>query len=131
MLGANPGLSQQELCDLFGVFPSRLVVLLDQLEVGHLIERRENPSDRRGHRLHLTSAGRKALNSIGKLTRKLENDLCTSLSDADREVLTSLLVRIATQQSIAPAVHPAYRKLRDGPRHPAVKKAKQMTKKEK
>jgi len=29
MLGSNPGLSQQELCDVFGIFPSRLVVLLE------------------------------------------------------------------------------------------------------
>jgi len=113
MLGANPGLSQQELCDLFGVFPSRLVVLLDQLEVRRLIERRKNPTDRRGHRLHLTKDGRKALTGIGRLTRGLENDLCTSLSDAERELLASLLTRIVAQQNIMPAVHPAYRKLRE------------------
>jgi len=113
MLGANPGLSQQEMCDLFGVFPSRLVVLLDQLEKRRLIERRDNPSDRRGHRLYLTNTGRKALTAIGRLTRELENDLCTSLSDAERETLASLLARIVAQQNITPAVHPAYRKLRE------------------
>src|SRR6266487_3979028 len=53
MLGSNPGLSQQELCDIFGIFPSRLVVLLDQLEARRLIERRDNSADRRGHRVHL------------------------------------------------------------------------------
>jgi DNA-binding MarR family transcriptional regulator len=114
MLGANPGLSQQELSDLFGVFPSRLVVLLDQLEMQQFIERRDDPSDRRGHRLYLTNAGRKALASIGRLTRELENDLCSSLSSAERETLTNLLARIVATQSITPAVHPAYRKLREG-----------------
>lgn len=113
MLGANPGLSQQELSDLFGVFPSRLVVLLDQLETRRLIERRDDPSDRRGHRLKLTNAGRKSLARIGELTRGLENDLCSSLSDAQRETLTGLLARIVAQQKITPAVHPAYRKLRE------------------
>src|SRR5215471_18989911 len=49
MLGANPGLSQKELCDLFGVFPSRMVALLDQLESRKLLERRANPADRRGY----------------------------------------------------------------------------------
>jgi DNA-binding MarR family transcriptional regulator len=114
MLGANPGLSQQELSDLFGVFPSRLVVLLDQLERQRLIERRDNPSDRRGHRLLLTKAGRQALASIGRLTRGLESDLCASLSYAQRKTLTRLLARIVAQQNITPAVHPAYRKLRAG-----------------
>src|SRR5262245_46141816 len=129
MLGANPGLSQQELSDLFGVFPSRLVVLLDQLEVRRLIERRDDPSDRRGHRLHLTNAGRKALATVGSLTRELEHDLCSTLSDAERENLTGLLARIVAEQNITPAVHPAYRRLREGverrdaaPARPLVKK---------
>ena len=114
MLGSNPGLSQQELCDLFGIFPSRLVLLLDQLQVRRLIERRDNSSDRRGHRLHLTKAGRKALTGIGKVTLALERDLCRALTDPERATLASLLARIVAQQNITPAVHPAYRKLREG-----------------
>jgi DNA-binding MarR family transcriptional regulator len=109
MLGANPGLSQQELCDVFGIFPSRLVVLLDELEARRLIDRRDNPSDRRGHRVHLTKAGRKALTGIGKRTLELENDLCRALTGPERETLASLLTRIVAQQNITPAVHPAYR----------------------
>jgi len=113
MLGSNPGLSQQELSNLFGVFPSRLVLLLDQLETRRLIERRDNPADRRGYRLHLTTAGRKALATIGRLTRQLESDLCSALSSEERKILTTLLERIVAQQNITPAVHPAYRKLRE------------------
>ena len=114
MLGSNPGLSQQELCDVFGVFPSRLVVLLDQLEARKLIERRDNLSDRRGHRVHLTKAGRKALTGIGKLTLELETGLCAALTDPEIATLASFLRRIVAQQNIMPAVHPAYRKLRAG-----------------
>ena len=114
MLGSNPGLSQQELCDVFGIFPSRLVVLLDQLQVRRLIERRDNSSDRRGHRVYLTKAGRKALEGIGRLTLELETDLCAALADRERATLASMLGRIVAQQNIMPAVHPAYRKLRAG-----------------
>jgi DNA-binding MarR family transcriptional regulator len=103
MLGANPGLSQQELSDLFGVFPSRLVLLLDQLEKRQLIERRDHQSDRRSYRLHLTNAGRQAMARMGRLTRELENDLCGSLSDAERRLSPSL-ERIVTQQNFRPAV---------------------------
>lgn len=109
MLGANPGLSQQELCDVFGIFPSRLVVLLDHLEARKLIERRDNSADRRGHRVYLTQAGRKALTGIGKRTRELETDLCRALTGPERAALASLLTRIVAQQNITPAVHPAYR----------------------
>jgi DNA-binding MarR family transcriptional regulator len=114
MLGSNPGLSQQELSDLFGIFPSRLVVLLDHLEARKLIERRDNSSDRRGHRVYLTKAGRKALAGIGKRTRELETDLCAALTGLERATLASLLTRMVAQQNIMPAVHPAYRKLRAG-----------------
>jgi len=129
MLGANSGLSQQELSDLFGVFPSRLVVLLDELEIRRLIQRRNNPSDRRGHRLHLTNAGRKALTRIGRLTRELESDLCSSLSAAELEHLISLLVRIVAQQNITPAVHPAYRKLRESSGKPRLRHTSKKSKK--
>ncbi len=112
MLGSNPGLSQQELSDVFGIFPSRLVVLLDQLEARKLIERRDNSADRRGHRVYLTKAGRKALMGIGRRTLELETDLCAGLTDPDKAILTSMLARIVAQQNIMPAVHPAYRKLR-------------------
>jgi DNA-binding MarR family transcriptional regulator len=109
MLGSNPGLSQQELSDLFGIFPSRLVILLDQLESRKLIERRENSSDRRGHRVYLTKAGRRALAGIGKRTLELETDLCAALTGPEKTTLTSLLTRMVAQQNIMPAVHPAYR----------------------
>jgi DNA-binding MarR family transcriptional regulator len=112
MLGSNPGLSQQELCDVFGIFPSRLVVLLDQLEARRLIERRDNSSDRRGHRVHLTKAGRRALTGIGRITLELETDLCAALTGPEKASLARLLTRIVAQQNIMPAVHPAYRKLR-------------------
>ena len=120
MLGSNPGLSQQELCDVFGIFPSRLVVLLDQLEARRLIERRDNSSDRRGHRVHLTKAGRKALTGIRRLTRELETDLCAALTDPERATLASTLARMVAQQNIMPAVHPAYRRLRTGRGSPSV-----------
>ena len=113
MLGANAGLSQKELSDLFGVFPSRLVLLLDQLESRGFIARHADPLDRRGHRVHLTDAGRKALAGIGRVTHELENTMCSSLSDAERETLTNLLMRVVSQQNITPAVHPAYRKLQE------------------
>src|SRR5262245_24059958 len=118
MLGANPGLSQQELSDLFGVFPSRLVLLLDQLEKRKLIERRDHRLDRRSYRLHLTNAGRQALARIGRVTDELETDLCGSLSDAECETLTNLLKRIITHRNITPAVHPKYRKLQVGSEEP-------------
>jgi DNA-binding MarR family transcriptional regulator len=111
MLGTNPGLTQQTLSELLGVFPSQLVLLLDLLEERKLIERRNSPEDRRSYRLHLTQRGRGALAQIGHLTEQLEDDLFAALSEREVRILGELLARIVKQQQITPGVHPAYKQL--------------------
>jgi DNA-binding MarR family transcriptional regulator len=110
MLGSSPGLTQQALCDLFGIHPSRLVVLLDELEQRGLVERRNNPDDRRSYCVHPTRAGLKALAGIGALTQALEDDLCGVLSSTERDKLADVLRRIVAAQGIRWAVHPAYQR---------------------
>lgn len=105
------GLSQQALCEKLGVFPSRLVALLDELEKRGLVERRDSPHDRRSHALSLTDAGRSALDKIGRVGREHQNHLCAGLNDAERAQLAGLLRRIAAEQGLTPGVHPGYRKL--------------------
>src|SRR5579871_718511 len=61
------GLSQQALGEKLGVFPSRLVQLLDDLEKRGLVERRDNPADRRSYALYLTDAGRQTLDDIERV----------------------------------------------------------------
>jgi DNA-binding MarR family transcriptional regulator len=111
VLHNNPGLTQQSLADLLGMFPSRLVALLDDLGRRKLIERRESPTDRRTYALHLTKAGRDAWAKIGKLSVQMQDDLCAALSEKEQESLAGLLARIAAQQKITPGVHPGYRQM--------------------
>jgi DNA-binding MarR family transcriptional regulator len=111
ILGSNPGVTQQALSQMLGMFPSRLVTLLDGLERQQLIERRASSSDRRVYHLHLTVAGHTALTAIGRLTTELEDDILAALSIEERESLGSLLARIIAQQQIMPSVHPAYRQI--------------------
>ena len=111
MLGSNPGLTQQALSELLGVFPSQLVRFLDSLEERQLIERRDTPGDRRSYRLRLTRKGRSVLTRIGELTQELERDLFAALSATETRVLEELLARVVAQQRITPGVHPAYKQL--------------------
>ena len=111
ILGDGPGLTQQALCDLLGMFPSRLVGLLDELQKMKLVERRESPADRRTYALHLTKAGREMLSDIGKMAQQVENDLCAALNEKERALMRELLTRIVAQQQITPAVHPGYRQM--------------------
>lgn len=111
MLGSNPGLTQQALSELLGIFPSQLVLLLDLLEEQKLIERRSIPEDRRSYRLHLTRRGHGALAHIGRVTQQLEDDLFAALNEREMSVLRELLTRIVKQRQITPGVHPAYKQL--------------------
>jgi DNA-binding MarR family transcriptional regulator len=99
---------QQLLAELF---PSRLVAVLDELGKRGLVERRDSPTDRRSYALHLTDAGRKALEQIGRVAREHQDALCAALDEAERAQLAGLLGRIAAEQRLTPGVHPGYRKL--------------------
>ncbi|MEP6668023.1 MAG: MarR family winged helix-turn-helix transcriptional regulator [Chthoniobacter sp.] len=110
LLARHAGITQQALSDLLGMFPSRLVGLLDELGKAKLIERRASPSDRRTYALHLTKGGRDTLAKIGKLAALMQDDLCAALNEKERALLEDLLTRIVAQQKITPGVHPGYRR---------------------
>src|SRR5215471_701406 len=63
---ATEGNSQQALGAELGVAPSRLVALIDDLERRGMVERRDQPSDRRSYALYLTSNGRDVLTRIAQ-----------------------------------------------------------------
>ena len=111
VLGRASDLSQQALADILGMFPSRLVGLLDDLERAQLVERRPHPSDRRVSLLSLTPTGKKTLQAVGRVARQHEAELCAGLSSGEREMLEKLLVRIAEEQKLRPGIHPGYRRL--------------------
>ena len=105
------GLSQQALCEKLGIFPSRVVAILDELEQSGLVERRDSPTDRRTYALYLTEAGREALERIGRVSREHQDALCAALDAPERAQLAAFLTRIAAEQGLTPGVHPGYRKL--------------------
>jgi DNA-binding MarR family transcriptional regulator len=111
LISRQNGLSQQALADLLGMFPSRLVLVLDELEQAGLIERRPHRSDRRIYVLHLTAQGKKTLQAIGRVARQHEDAMCAALNASERETLAQLLARIADEQQLRPGVHPGYRRL--------------------
>jgi DNA-binding MarR family transcriptional regulator len=105
------GLSQQALGEKLGMFPSRLVAVLDELEGRGLVERRDSPTDRRSYALYLTQAGREALEVIGRVAWEHQDALCAALDESERAQLAGFLTRIAAEQGLTPGVHPGFRKL--------------------
>jgi DNA-binding MarR family transcriptional regulator len=111
VLRESDGLSQQALGQKLGVFPSRLVELLDGLEERGLVERRASPMDRRRHALYLTEKGRDMLRQIDRVAAEHQDSLCAALTEPERARLAELLRRIADEQGLTPGVHPGYRML--------------------
>nr|WP_205624737.1 MarR family winged helix-turn-helix transcriptional regulator [Vulgatibacter incomptus] len=122
-LSGAPGISQRALGTMLGILPSRLVILLDELDERGLLERRDDPDDRRTYRLFVTDKGQESLEAIGRVARAHQVALCAALSDDERRTLADLLSRIADEQGLTPGVHPGFRKMgsaapRTGPKGP-------------
>jgi DNA-binding MarR family transcriptional regulator len=111
VLGRESGLSQQALAALLGMFPSRLVAVLDDMERAGLVERRPHPTDRRVSALNLTGTGKKTLQAVGRVAEQHEADLCVALNPDEQEALEKFLAKIAEQQKLRPGIHPGYRRL--------------------
>lgn len=111
LIAASPGINQRTLGERLGIFPSRLVALLDALEQKGLVERRRVPEDRRNHALHLTAAGGRALQAVGRVAMAHQEDICASLSADERRQLADMLQRIAAAHGLSPGVHPGFRHL--------------------
>ena len=116
LLRRSAGLSQQELGTRLGIHPSRLVAILDNLEKRGMVERRANLDDRRLYSLFLTTGGEDVLGRIGKIAREHQQALLAALNTGERELLASLLLRIADQQGLGRGIHPGYRQMGPGKR---------------
>ena len=100
------GFTQRELGDALGMFPSNLVRLIDELEEKGLVRRGKSTEDRRSYTLQLTVKGQGVALELITLTRAHQDRICTSLTPAERQELTRLLQKIATEQGLLPGVHP-------------------------
>lgn len=111
LLALNPGVNQRTLGARLGIVPSRLVALIDHLEERGLVERRDDPDDRRSHSLHLTAPGLQILQAVGRVAREHQDDLCRGLDEQQRAQLAGLLRRIAQDQGLTEGVHPGFQRL--------------------
>ncbi|WP_433219316.1 MarR family winged helix-turn-helix transcriptional regulator [Dactylosporangium sp. CS-047395] len=109
MINGQPGRSQQSVAVDLGVVPSRVVVLIDNLNHKGLVERRPGSTDRRHHELYLTVDGEQIMMDMRAIATEHDDELLEGLEPEERRQLTGLLQRIADQQGLTPGVHPGYR----------------------
>jgi DNA-binding MarR family transcriptional regulator len=107
LLATVEGDSQQAVGERLGIPSSRMVAFVDAHEAHGLIERRQDPADRRIHALHLTKAGRGLLSRAFAIAVAYEQELCGDLSSSEREQLLDLLGRVGLRLGVAPGIHAA------------------------
>ncbi|HEY8983766.1 MAG TPA: MarR family winged helix-turn-helix transcriptional regulator [Streptomyces sp.] len=94
-LAGCEGALQRELSARLGYDPSAIVGLVDDLERLGFAERRPAPDDRRSRVVVLTDEGRTFLRGTDAAGRRVTNELAEPLTEAEREVLHELLLRVA------------------------------------
>ncbi len=87
-LEKTPGLLQKELADLLEVEPITVARLVDRLEARGMVERRDDPADRRCWRLHLTEAAKPLMGEVNWQLDALSQATCAKL-DAQTQSLVA------------------------------------------
>jgi DNA-binding MarR family transcriptional regulator len=104
-VATSPGVTQQAIGERMGVKPSRMVAFVDALEQRGLLERKQNPHDRRARELFLTEQGRDVLQRAFAIAVSHEQLLTSELTEDEREQLMELLARVGSHLGIPRGVH--------------------------
>lgn len=76
---------------------SNMTQLVDRLEVDRLVERVNDPSDRRSVRAALTPAGRERHGEAVEILARAENEVFAGLSESDRAALARLVQQLTRE----------------------------------
>jgi DNA-binding MarR family transcriptional regulator len=102
-LDRQPGMSQNELATICEVEPITVGRLIDRLEARGMVERRNDPSDRRIRRLHLLPAARPILTEISRYRAALDAEITSGLDEKTYQALIDALLLIKSKLTAEPA----------------------------
>jgi DNA-binding MarR family transcriptional regulator len=95
-------LSQQEVARRLGVDRTTMVLLTDELENKRLVQRRQDPGDRRKNVVALTDAGRTTLRAAASASAEAERLFLGSLSGDEATQLRQALRAVAFPVPVKP-----------------------------
>src|ERR1700685_4519843 len=96
-LDRQPGLSQNEMAAICEVEPITVGRLIDRLEARGLVERRNDPSDRRIRRLHLLPAAKPIIDEIMDYKDQVKTEMLNGLDPVLLDQFVDALLSIKNQ----------------------------------
>jgi len=87
--------TQLALAARLGIDRTVMTYLIDDLVAAGLVERRQNPADRRARMIVATEQGSRAFEQLELRVRATEDRLLGALDAADRETFRALMARVA------------------------------------
>jgi MarR family transcriptional regulator for hemolysin len=90
---------QGVLADELGIEGPSLVRLIDLLQAEGLVERREDPTDRRAKTLHLTKAGEAKVEETNRVLRRVRANLLKDIAPDELAITFETLQRIERRAS--------------------------------
>jgi MarR family transcriptional regulator for hemolysin len=90
---------QGVLADELGIEGPSLVRLIDLLQAEGLVERREDPTDRRAKTLHLTTTGEVKVEEINRVLRRVRANMLRDVGSEELAVTFETLQRIEQRAS--------------------------------
>ena len=94
-LAVRDGVTQLDLIRATHLKAPTISLIVQKMEHDGLISRRTDDLDMRLTRVHLTEKGKAVNDDIRRAVAEVEDSVMTDLSDAEKELLQTLLVRIS------------------------------------
>src|SRR6058998_2309056 len=89
------GITQSELTEQMSSDPNTVASLLERMEASGLLERRRHEKDRRAHRLHLKSEGKRKYQKAREVAVALQTEALGDLPQEEREKFLEHLALVA------------------------------------
>ena len=93
-LEENDGQSMSDLATALGVQPPTVTKMISRLAAQDYVERRASKGDGRQAMVFLTERGRRSIEGIDKVWKRIEKDAISGIDDKDRKKLRKLLRQV-------------------------------------
>jgi DNA-binding MarR family transcriptional regulator len=93
-LAEEGGLSHSELALRLKVTPATISKMIDRMEKSGFVRREGDPEDQRVSRVYLTEQGRAVQTELGRLFRKIEQEIFAGFTAEEGVLLRRLLLRV-------------------------------------